>query len=132
MTDSGTPYCYSLVFGQNLTVADNNHTVNNKANEKVYAHTLSHEVAEMVVDPRGDDSNPEVCDACATNCNNVNLFDLFDQNGVFMGGTSDTASASGFSFFINAVVSPDVRSTRISASLKAVTYKPHVSISLRS
>jgi hypothetical protein len=103
MTGNGTPYCYSLVFGQNLTVADNNHTFNGKPNEKVFAHTLSHEVAEMVVDPRGDDSNPEVCDACAGNCNQ-NLFDLFDQNGVFMGGTADTASAQGFSFFINSIV----------------------------
>jgi hypothetical protein len=106
-TDSGTPYCYSLVFGQGLNIADNNHTINNRPNEKVYAHTLSHEVAEMVVDPRGDDSNPEVSDACAGNCN-ANLFDLFDQNGVFIGGTSDTASASGFSFFINSVVRADV------------------------
>jgi hypothetical protein len=106
-TDNGNPYCYSLVFGQNLNVADNNHTINGKPNEKVYAHTLSHEIAEMVVDPRGDDSNPEVCDACAGNCN-ANLFDLFDQNGVFIGGTSDTATASGFSFFINSVVRSDV------------------------
>ncbi len=85
ITDNGTPYCYSLVFGENLSVADNNHTVNNQANEKVYAHTLSHEVAEMVVDPRGDDSNPEVCDPCATNCNSFNLFELFDQNCVYWG-----------------------------------------------
>ena len=109
MTDNGTPYCYSLVFGQNLSVADNNHTVDNKANEKVYAHTLSHEVAEMVVDPRVDGSNPEVCDACATNCNSVNFFDLFDQNGVFIGGTADTGSAPGFSFFINSIVRSDVQ-----------------------
>jgi hypothetical protein len=107
-TGNDTPYCYCLVFGQNLTVADNNHTVDNIANEKVYAHTLSHEIAEMVVDPRGDDSNPEVCDACATNCNPFNVFALFDQNGVYMGGTTDTASATGFSFFINSVVRSDV------------------------
>jgi hypothetical protein len=107
-TGHGTPYCYSLVFGENLSIADNNHTVNNQANEKVYAHTLSHEIAEMVVDPRGDDSNPEVCDACATNCNAFNLFELFDQNGGYMGGTADTASASGFAFFINSIVRSDV------------------------
>jgi hypothetical protein len=106
-TGNGTPYCYCLVFGENLSIADNNHTVDGQANEKIYAHLLSHEVAEMVVDPRGDDSNPEVCDACAGNCN-VNLFTLFDQNGVFMGGTADTASASGFAFFINPIVRADV------------------------
>jgi len=106
-TGNGNPYCYSLVFGQNLNVADNNHIISGKQNEKVYAHTLSHEIAEMVVDPLGDDSNPEVCDACAGNCN-ANLFDLFDQNGVFIGGTSDTALASGFAFFINPIVRSDV------------------------
>jgi hypothetical protein len=106
ITGNGTPYCYCLVFGQNLSVADNNHTIGNKTTDKVYAHILSHEIAEMVVDPLGDVSNPEVCDACAGNCN-VSLFDLFDQNGVFMGGTADTASATGFSFFINPIVRPD-------------------------
>jgi hypothetical protein len=106
-THNGTPYCYCLVFGQNLSVADNNHTINGKTNEKVYAHILSHEIAEMVVDPVVGINNPEVCDACSTNCNPFNLFDLFDQNGVFIGGTNDTASATGFSFFINSVVRPD-------------------------
>jgi negative regulator of replication initiation len=106
-TSSGIPYCYSLVFGENLTVADNNHTFGSLTRQKVYAHNLSHEVAEMVVDPRGDDSNREVCDACSGNCN-VQFFDLFDQNGVFMGGTTDTASATGFSFFINSIVSAAV------------------------
>jgi hypothetical protein len=107
MTGNGTPYCYCLVFGQNLSIADNNHTNNGIPNDKVYAHNLSHEIAEMVVDPGVDMSNPEVCDACAGNCGN-SLFNLFDQNGVFMGGTADTASASGFAFFINSVVSANV------------------------
>jgi FG-GAP repeat len=101
----GTPYCYSLVFGQNLSVADNNHTINNRPNDKVYAHNLSHEIAEMVVDPLSSSHNPEVCDACAGNCNNIQ-FDLFDQNGVFMGGTTDTTLVTGFSFFINSIINP--------------------------
>ena len=50
-TGNGTPYCYSLVFGENLSIADNNHRVNNQAHEKVYAHTLSHEIAETFNDP---------------------------------------------------------------------------------
>src|SRR5262245_55745149 len=109
-TGKGTPYCYSLVFGQNLSIADNDHTINNLPNENVYAHTLSHEIAEMVVDPRGDLRNPEVCDACFGNCG-ANLFALFDQNGLFLGGTDDIALASGFAgfaFFINSIVRPDV------------------------
>jgi hypothetical protein len=105
VTGDGTQYCYCLVFGQNLSIADNNHTIGNKATDKVYAHLLSHEIAEMVVDPSANDSNPEVCDACAGNCS-VSLFDLFDQNGGFLGGTPDTASATGFSFFINPIVRP--------------------------
>jgi hypothetical protein len=104
MTRSGNPYCYSLVFGEDLNVADNNHTINGVPNDKVYAHNLSHEIAEMTVDPRADDSNPEVCDPCAGNCNN-SWFNLFDQNGYFLGGTTDTATAGDFAFFINSIVS---------------------------
>ena len=107
VTHNGTPYCYCLVFGENLSVADNNHTAGGKPNEKVYAHLLSHEIAEMVVDPFVDGANPEVCDACAGNCSNEQ-FDLFDENAVFLGGTNDTASAGGFAFFINSIVSAAV------------------------
>ena len=107
VTSQGTPYCYCLVFGENLSVADNNHTINGRPGDKVYAHLLSHEIAEMVVDPLVDGRNPEVCDACAGNCSNEQ-FVLFDQNAVFLGGTTDTASVSGFTFFINAIVSADV------------------------
>ena len=95
MTGNGTPYCYTLVFTENLTIADPGH---------FYADKLSHEIAEMTVDPKGDDSNPEVCDACAGNCNNI-WFTLFDSNGVYMGGTTDPASAPGYTFFINPIVS---------------------------
>ncbi len=101
MTGNGTPYCYCLVFGQNLSIADNNHS----SKQKVYAHMLSHEIAEMVVDPKGDVNNPEVCDGCAGNCSNEQ-FDLFDSNGTFIGGTSDTSTASGFAFFINSLIRP--------------------------
>ncbi len=107
MTGTGATYCYCLVFGENLSVADNNHTISGRPNDKVYAHNLSHEIAEMVVDPGGSIHNREVCDACAGNCNN-SLFDLFDANGAFLGGTADTAAASGFAFFINSIVSASV------------------------
>jgi hypothetical protein len=104
VTGDGTPYCYCLVFGEGLSVADNNHTVNRVPHEKVYAHILSHEVTEMLVDPKADDSNPEVCDPCAGNCSNI-WFDLFDQNGVFVGGIANTPPAGGYAFFINPIVS---------------------------
>jgi hypothetical protein len=105
MTAAQNPFCYCLVFGEGLNVADNNHTFNNKPNQKVYAHLLSHEIAEMVVDPRVDGRNPEVCDACAGNCSNE-WFCLFDEDGTFLGGTNDTATATGYSYFINSIVSP--------------------------
>jgi hypothetical protein len=70
---SGSPYCFCNVGGSNYTVQDRqNH----------YAETLSHELAEMVVDPQADFSNPEVCDACAGNCNNKWLaFFATDSSG---------------------------------------------------
>src|SRR6266567_2789675 len=96
-TDNGHPYCFCNVFGQNLTVADTNNR---------YAEILSHEIAEMTVDPKGDVNNPEVCDGCAGNCNN-DQFDLFDSNGTFIGGTNTPSTASGFTFFINSIIRPD-------------------------
>jgi len=58
---SGSPYCFCNVGGSNFTVQDRpNH----------YAEVLSHEVAEMVVDPLISFLSPEVCDGCAGNCNN--------------------------------------------------------------
>lgn len=97
MTGNGNPYCFCKVFAQGLTVSDNNNR---------YAQILSHEIAEMVVDPKGDVNNPEVCDACAGNCNN-DEFDLFDSNGNFIGGTNNPSSATGFAFFINSIIQPE-------------------------
>ena len=97
MTDNDHQYCFCKVFGQNLTIADaNNH----------YVEILSHEIAEMTVDPKADVNNPEVCDACAGNCNN-DQFDLFNNNGTFIGGTNNPATAPGFTFFINSIIRPD-------------------------
>jgi hypothetical protein len=91
LTGDGTPYCYVTVSGQNLTIGD--------LPNQFYAMALSHEIAEMVVDPYTNHANPEVCDACSGNCSQ-DLFANFDQNGVFLGGRA----VSGFAFFINPVV----------------------------
>ncbi len=93
-TDNNIPYCFCNVFGQNLTIDD-------AAN--VYAQTLSHEIAEMVVDPRADISNPEVCDACAGNCANIQN-DFFDSNNNFIGGSSTVPPSFSFNFFINGII----------------------------
>ena len=97
MTQNGHPYCFCKVFGQNLTIADVNDD---------YAEVLSHEIAEMAVDPKGDVNNPEVCDGCAPNCKN-DQFDLFDSKGTFVGGTNNPSTAHGFTFFINSIIRPD-------------------------
>ena len=55
---------------------------------------------------KGDVNNPEVCDACAGNCNN-DQFDLFDGSGSFIGGTSKLRSAPVLSFFINSIIQPE-------------------------
>jgi hypothetical protein len=85
------------VFGQNLTIADRGN---------LYAQTLSHEIAEAVVDPKADENNPEVCDACAGNCSNKQ-FDLFDGAGNFIGGTNKLSTAPPFTFFINSIIQPE-------------------------
>jgi hypothetical protein len=97
MTDKGHPYCFCKVLGQNLTVADPTNR---------YAAILSHEIAEMVVDPRANLQNPEVCDACSIACHN-DQWNLFDSSGNFIGGTNDLPSASGFSFFISSIIQPE-------------------------
>ncbi len=52
---ANVPYAFVNIMGSGLTVKD-------EANR--YALALSHEIAEMVVDPRADLGNPEVCDPC--------------------------------------------------------------------
>ena len=99
ITGDGHPYCFCRVFAQNLTVADKNGR---------YAGTLSHEIAEMTVDPKANLRNPEVCDACFGNCSNVQ-FDLFDSNSTFIGGTNNPSTVSTpFTFFINSIIRPNV------------------------
>ena len=62
--NANVPYIFVNLFGQNLTVADESFA---------YAQILSHEMAEMVVDPLVDGKNPEVCDGCGPNCQAVYL-----------------------------------------------------------
>src|SRR5262249_27698553 len=97
-TSHGHPYCYSRAFGQNLTVADKG---------QLYAGALSHEIAEMTVDPIPRLENPEVCDGCFGNCANFH-FDLFDSNSTFIGGTQNpTTVLTPFTFYINSIIQPN-------------------------
>jgi|GEM_PF-2023562 len=94
---SSVAYIYARVYGASLTVADE---------AFVYAQTLSHEMAETAVDPLANNVNPEVCDACAGNCNNLYL-SYFDNLEHFI-ETTQNFPPPGFPylFYINAVVSP--------------------------
>src|SRR5205807_9888548 len=67
----------------------------------LYADALTHELAEMTVDPAADLSNSEVCDPCAGNCN-VRYDNFFDKNRNWLGGQRVT----GYAFFTNGVVLP--------------------------
>ncbi len=41
-------------------------------------------MAEMTVDPRADNSNPEVCDPCGPNCQST-VVDFFRIDGSYLG-----------------------------------------------
>lgn len=90
------PYCFCNVFGQNLTIDDR---------RNYYAQVLSHEIAEMVVDPRADQMNPEVCDVCACNCENFWL-DFFSINRQFIKGFQTVPPPFDYVFFINSIAKP--------------------------
>lgn len=105
------PYAFVNVMGAGLTVKD-------EAN--AYALALSHEIAEMVVDPRADLSNPEVCDPCAGNCG-VTFYESFDDSGRYMGG--GPTPAPRYAFFINSIVKPNA-ATQCPAPGSACAYAP--------
>ncbi len=92
------PYIVAGVFARNLTLQDQ---------PDVYAMVISHELAEMVVDPRVDGQNPEVCDACDTNCSNLTRI-YFDASENFLGmNQASPPSGFTFSYYICAVVKPE-------------------------
>ncbi len=93
---ANVPYCFVNVMGTGLTVKD-------EAN--LYALALSHEIAEMTVDPRADLGNPEVCDGCGPNCQQVWL-DYFDNAGGYIQTLQTIPPPFDYAFFLNAIVRP--------------------------
>ena len=70
-----------------------------------YAGNLSHEVAEMCVNPLG--GNPEVCDACGPNFNSTYIV-YFGANGAYI-ETSQVPPYNvpfTYDFYINAIAKP--------------------------
>ena len=93
---ANVPYCFVNVMGTGLTVKD-------EAN--VYALALSHEVAEMTVDPRADLGNAVVADPCSGICG-VMWLDYFDAAGRYIQTLQTVPPPIDYAFFINAVVRP--------------------------
>jgi hypothetical protein len=119
------PYCYVNVFGTGFTLADR---PDSQAADH-YALQLSHEIAEMVVDPDADDSNPECCDPCGPNCGRV-WRDFFFGPPInsYMLTTQTWPPAADFDygFMINAIVQPS-HAGDCPAAQSACDYSPAVS-----
>lgn len=92
LSPGGIPYIFANVLGKGLTLADV---------MDAYAVTLSHEMAEMTVDPRADGSNPECCDSCAGNCTTDHR-NYFDSKGTWLGGSP----VPGYYFQLEGVATP--------------------------
>ncbi len=109
VSSSGVPYAFVNVMGRGLTVGDQ---------RGFYALALSHEIAEMTVDPKADGSNPEVSDPCAGNCSTDHR-NYFDSKGKWLGATA----APGYYFFIDGIVKP-VSVARCPAPEASCSYPP--------
>jgi hypothetical protein len=110
---NGRPYLFVHTQGSPLTVSDK---------EWFFAGRLSHEVAEMTVNPLG--GNPEVCDPCGPNYNSTYIA-YFDVSGAYI-ETSQTPPYNvsfPFSFFINAIVQPKYADPK-TAPVFACSYIP--------
>jgi hypothetical protein len=90
------PYIVAGAWGTGLTLAD----VLDQ-----YAMAVSHEIAEMVVDPNLGGGNPEVCDPCDTNCTNLNR-EFFDAQDNFLGSDRFLAPGFNYAYYICAIVKP--------------------------
>ncbi len=110
---ANVPYCFVNVTGAGLTVKD-------EAN--LYALALSHEIAEMAVDPRADLSNPESCDGCGPNCQQV-WIDYFNNAGGYIQTSQDFPPPFDYAFFINAIAKPSA-ATQCPAPGAACNYAP--------
>jgi len=110
---ANVPYIFVNVLGQNLTLADEGF---------FYAGSLSHEIAEMAVDPLVDGRNPEVCDPCGPNCVSTFL-DYFDSGGNYIATSQAFPPPFTYSFFINGIVASPF-ATQCPAPAKACNYPP--------
>jgi acylphosphatase len=116
---ANVPYCFVNMFGTNINVAD----PTNK-----YAMALSHEIAEMAVDPLANLVNPEVCDPCGPNCQTV-FIDYFDNGGNYIATTQTLPPSFGYNFYINGIVKP-ASARACPAPATSCNYSPPKGVSL--
>ncbi|MGI0132303.1 MAG: hypothetical protein ACREDK_04335 [Thermoplasmata archaeon] len=96
------PYSFVNLLGTGFTVDDR---------ADLFAEAVSHEIAEMTVDPRADGSNPEVCDGCGTNCQGRSAYrSYFDARGSYLGSSTAFPPSFAFAFFLSAIAQPGVAS----------------------
>jgi hypothetical protein len=90
------PYAVFGIYATGLTLADQ---------VDQYAMVVSHEIAEAIVDPKADHSNPEVGDPCCENCyHNQNFYRAyFDAFNNYL-GTNQQSPPGGFNFAYYAAV----------------------------
>lgn len=107
------PYLFVNLLGAGLTIGDP---------DDRFALALSHEIAELVVDPAADASNPEVCDPCGPNCQTA-FRDYFAPAGGYLGSDSAFPPPYDFGFFLNAIVQP-ASASACPAPAAACAYAP--------
>jgi hypothetical protein len=110
------PFIVAGVFATGLTLADS---------ADVYAMVVSHEIAEMVVDPNVVSTDPEVCDPCDVNCSNLTrcYFDMFDG---FL-GSNQNSPPSGFTFaYYSCAIAKPAGASACPASASDCQYAPPV------
>ena len=113
ITPSGQIYCFVNALGSGFTLDD-------KAN--IYAVSLSHEVAEMTVDPNANLSEPECCDPCAGNCN-TDYRNYFDSDSNWISQSSAFPPTFPYSFFVEGIVKPP-DAQNCPASEQSCVYSP--------
>jgi hypothetical protein len=107
------PWITFNVYGQNIDIQDT---------QDVYANPLSHELAEMVVDPYAQNTNPEVCDPCAGNCGTT-FYNFFDSNNIYI-TTSTPPVTFRYSYSIASIVQPVSATQCYPQPTTACTYAP--------
>jgi hypothetical protein len=112
------PYIAAGVYWTGLTLADV---------PDQYAMVVSHEIAEMVVDPSVGGGDPEVCDHCDLNCGILHRL-YFDAQDNFLGSNSAFPPGGfNYAYYICAIVKP-AGASDCPASLANCEYGPRSAI----